>query len=110
MGATGVMVGHPRFQERGESGINRRTSVSAGPRGPETEDAWGYKFCIGPQCTATESESTAKRYPGPSLDNRTQREWGCGPETIHRLDDLKLGEVMGGRMDFVCDLAVIFNK
>ncbi|CAM4721474.1 unnamed protein product [Leuciscus chuanchicus] len=40
-GATGMMVGHPHFQECGESGIKRRTSVSAGPRGPETEDAWG---------------------------------------------------------------------
>lgn len=65
MGTTGVMVGHPRFQERGESGINRRTSVSAGPRGPETEDAWGYKLCIGPQCTATENERTAKRIQAP---------------------------------------------
>lgn len=60
-GATGVMVGHPRFQECGKSGIKRRTSVSAGLHGPETEDAWGYRLCIGPQCTATESESSAKR-------------------------------------------------
>lgn len=65
LGATGMMVGHPRFQERRESGIKRRTSVSAGPRGPETEDAWGYRLCIGPQRTATESESTAKCIQAP---------------------------------------------
>ncbi|KAK9953521.1 hypothetical protein ABG768_017506, partial [Culter alburnus] len=64
-GATGRMVGHPRFQECGESGIKRRTSVSAGPRGPETEDAWGYRLCIGPQCTATENKSTSKRTQTP---------------------------------------------
>ncbi|ROL51071.1 hypothetical protein DPX16_14602 [Anabarilius grahami] len=64
-GATGRMVGHPRFQECGESGIKRRTSVSAGPRGPETEDARGYRLCIGPQCTATENKSTSKHTQTP---------------------------------------------
>ncbi|KAK2869881.1 hypothetical protein Q8A67_024273 [Cirrhinus molitorella] len=81
--ATGVMVGHPRFQECEESGIKRRTSVSAGPRGPETEDARGYKLCIGPQCTATESESTAKRIQAPVwiTERKESRDAGQRPST-----------------------------
>ncbi len=65
--------------------------MSAGPRGPETEDPWGYKLCIGPQCTATESERTAKHIQSPVWI--TERR-----DSEDRLDDLKLGEVMGGRM------------
>lgn len=85
MGATGTMVGHPRIQECGESGIKRRTSVSAGPAWTWNRGCPGLQALHWPTMHCHREQEHIQTHPNPSVDNRTQREWRRVPETIRRL-------------------------